>query len=56
MTLKVIALTLSVELYSEAGVMTDIRAWLVFSSVVLAGRALSLTGTFQFHKEKMVKN
>jgi hypothetical protein len=56
MTLSVIVLTLSVELYSEAGVMTFIRAFEVFSSDWPAGRVLSLTGTFQFQMLKTAKN
>ena len=41
-------LTLSVELYSEAGVMTDMRELVTLSSDCPGGREVMRTGTFQF--------
>ena len=41
-------LTLSVELYSEAGVITDIKDVELFSSPCPVGCGVNLTGTFQF--------
>jgi hypothetical protein len=52
MTLYVTVFTLSVELYSDAGVITDIKIWLFFYYVdAPAGSGVILTGTFQFHIE-----
>ncbi len=56
-TLYVTVLTLSVELYSDAGVITDIKIWVFFYYVgAPAGSGVILTGTFQFHIVKIRKN